>query len=200
MSQNDSVRTKKGEKLIYGCPQKRCSFHKKHLQKQQGTRMILQDWDEPRPGPCDSTASLSPFSLFSGKGDPPSQTLGLLGAHRRSRMPPHSTFLWASLLLSHHPSDPKANSSLMYLKILADHISEKQSTRAFSISLGKHSPAHCSSPTTQVSEILTTKTHFSLIALCKNISLLQLIFCTPRQRSLQFSNFQTQTHHFIKPS
>lgn len=68
--QNDSVRTKKGEKLIYGCPQKRCSFHKKYLQKQQGTRMILQDWDEPRPGLRDSSASLSPFSFFSGEGDP----------------------------------------------------------------------------------------------------------------------------------
>lgn len=51
---------------------------------------------------------------------------------------------------------------------------KSNSKRAFSISLCKHSPAHCSSPTKQVSEMLMTKTHFLLIALCKNISLLQL--------------------------
>lgn len=40
-------------------------------------------------------------------------------------------FLQASLLLSHCPSDPKANSSLMYLKSVADHLPGKQQQKSF---------------------------------------------------------------------
>lgn len=77
----------------------------------------------------------------------------------------------------------------MYLKSAADHTPEKENSIVFSISQGKHSPACCSFHTSQASKILMTRAQLSG-ALCKLSSLLQLIFCTPKLRSLQLSGFR----------
>lgn len=146
----------KGWEMDLQMPSEEMILPKQHLQKQQGTRMILQDWDEPRPEPHGSRASLSPSSIFSGEDDPlpNSESVGCPQEIQDATTLP---FLQASLLLSHCPSGPKANSSLMHLKSVADHLPEKQQQKSFFHFSVHHSPAHCSSPTKQVSEILMTK-------------------------------------------
>lgn len=131
-------------------------------------------------------------------GDPPRPQRSPVLEHAAAEN--HSViFLQASFLLSHCLSDPKANPSVplvpQVLKPAADHAPEKQNSRAYSIPGGKHSPARCRSHTMQVSEILVTQAHFSSDTQCTKSSLQQLIFCTQKQRSLQFRHFLTQTHH-----